>query len=557
MKLRSKVLSAVIAGIMAITAFVGVLPKIASYTGSEMTVSAADTFVPRTTEPSRSDPNYTTGNVFYISDAGMPNCTCYAYGRAKEILGHEPSLCHGWAYQWYSYNDGYARGKEPKLGAIACWNHSGGGHVAVVEKIDGDTIWLSESSWGGDYFKYYSLNKNNMGDCGNPGGYFQGYIYIGDWANGSGGETLKSGAGRTIPDGDYWIVSALDQRDFLDIVGNEKAAAGTNVQTFVWKDKMPTQYDVWTVTYKKDGFYELSQKGTDKCLDVTDSSLEKGANLQLWTRNDFPCQRWSIGMDDKGYYLQAQCGGWFMDIDDNTVADGQNVLLWEGHGLNNQRWSFIPYNPKQTVSDGLYRIHSAKGESYLLDANGPVGDGYKAGTNIKVWDSTGDDIFKVTYDKDGYYYISEVTSGLVLGVNVNADYLSRNLNIELSSKTDGRNKKWAFLPGSNGEYYIISQLSGYCMDLNQSDNGKYEYGNNVTQYGYNGYPNQRWTLEPVTEAVQGDVTGDKKFNSTDAVQLKKFLLGMITLKAPENADMNGDGKLNVFDLIIMKRKLIA
>ena len=166
MKLKTKILSAVIAGIMAVTVFAGVLPKVVSDTGSEITVSAA-TFVPRTTEPSRSDPNYTSGNVFHTSGYGMPNCTCYAYGRAKELLGHEPSLCHYNAYQWYGYNDGYARGSEPKLGAIACWNHSKGGHVAVVEKIDGNTVWLSESAWGGAYFNYFSLNKNNMGNCGN------------------------------------------------------------------------------------------------------------------------------------------------------------------------------------------------------------------------------------------------------------------------------------------------------------------------------------------------------------------------------------------------------
>ncbi len=179
MKFKSKVLSTVIAGVMTVMSFGGVMPKIFN-AGNEMVVSAA-TFVPRKTEPSLSDPNYTSDNVFYKSDCGMPNCTCYAYGRAKELLGYEPSLSHGNAYEWYGHDDGYARGSEPKLGAIACWNHSGGGHVAVVEEIEGDTVWLSESSWGGAYFNYVSKNKNNMGNCGVDGGYFQGYIYIGDW----------------------------------------------------------------------------------------------------------------------------------------------------------------------------------------------------------------------------------------------------------------------------------------------------------------------------------------------------------------------------------------
>ena len=74
--------------------------------------------------------------------------------------------------------DGYARGSKPKLGAIACWNHSKGGHVAVVEIIDGNTVWLSESAWGGAYFNYFSLNKNNMGNCGIAGGYNRIFLWI-------------------------------------------------------------------------------------------------------------------------------------------------------------------------------------------------------------------------------------------------------------------------------------------------------------------------------------------------------------------------------------------
>ena len=124
------------------------------------------TFVPRTTAPSSSDPNwirYTYGgrNRCIISDTAytygysagsvLPNCVGYAWGRFMEILGEEPKLSTGNAGLWYSYTaDGYQRGTEPQLGAVACWSKPGDyGHVAIVEQINSDgSIVTSNSGWG-------------------------------------------------------------------------------------------------------------------------------------------------------------------------------------------------------------------------------------------------------------------------------------------------------------------------------------------------------------------------------------------------------------------------
>ena len=66
----------------------------------------------------------------------LPNCVGYCYGRFMEILGSTPKLTTGNANNWYSYVDGYQRGKDPKVGAVGCWvNANGAGHLAVVEKI--------------------------------------------------------------------------------------------------------------------------------------------------------------------------------------------------------------------------------------------------------------------------------------------------------------------------------------------------------------------------------------------------------------------------------------
>lgn len=62
-----------------------------------------------------------------------------------------------------------------------------------------------------------------------------------------------------------------------------------------------------------------------------------------------------------------------------------------------------------------------------------------------------------------------------------------------------------------------------------------------------------------SEYTMGDVNLDGEFNVTDAVLLQKWLLAVpdVELKRWENADFYADGKLDVFDLCMMKKALIT
>lgn len=156
---------------------------------------AARSFTPRY-QPSCSGDSaygyYTTKNIYYNCGYGMPNCTCYAYGRAYEILKSEPKLCHYDAGKWYDYNKEnkyYSYGQTPKIGAIACWQYGGGGHIAVVEAIAGDKIIMSQSAYG--YLNFY-LSVEDYNNPGKNGWDFQGYIYLGNFLSaGFGGDLYR------------------------------------------------------------------------------------------------------------------------------------------------------------------------------------------------------------------------------------------------------------------------------------------------------------------------------------------------------------------------------
>jgi len=113
----------------------------------------------------------------------LPNCCGYAWGRAYQAWGSRPKLSRANAENWYpNTQDGYKRGKEPKLGAVICWRKGkagyaadGAGHVAFVEKINPDgSITISNSNYSGTRFFLKTIKAPWKIGTGLT---FQGFIY--------------------------------------------------------------------------------------------------------------------------------------------------------------------------------------------------------------------------------------------------------------------------------------------------------------------------------------------------------------------------------------------
>lgn len=150
------------------------------------------TFYPRLSKKGMWDNKhwYSATNPFYPAGFGLPNCTCYAWGRFWEITGvvpHLPTLDGG---SWWGAVTGYKTGQTPQLGAVMCFSQAGrSGHVAIVEEIksNGDVV-ASNSGWSRNgnawdnplYFWVDTHPKRNnyLSDWQVSAGYrFQGFIY--------------------------------------------------------------------------------------------------------------------------------------------------------------------------------------------------------------------------------------------------------------------------------------------------------------------------------------------------------------------------------------------
>ena len=165
-------------------------------------------FTPRTSNngmsiiPSPFNSNYYTGAVtsgywYTKSNANTYQCTGYCMSRLGEIA-NEPvtsfkSYVNNPKYRMFTRN-GYGNANEwyndtkwdkstdkttPKLGCVVCYssypNDGGGGHVQIVEKIDGSTIYVSQNStsYGSNFLT--AINVNDLSPSGDKK--FMGYIY--------------------------------------------------------------------------------------------------------------------------------------------------------------------------------------------------------------------------------------------------------------------------------------------------------------------------------------------------------------------------------------------
>lgn len=136
------------------------------------------TYVPRTNADGIAG-NYKwySRNPFYQGGYGLPNCTCYAWGRFWEIGdpnntgANRPHLPTGNGNQWYGQVVGYQKNSyTPKLGSVVCFGGASPGHVAIVEEIrdNGNTIVTSNSDWNGRFFYMETLQRRSDGKFRHP-----------------------------------------------------------------------------------------------------------------------------------------------------------------------------------------------------------------------------------------------------------------------------------------------------------------------------------------------------------------------------------------------------
>ena len=330
------------------------------------------------------------------------------------------------------------------------------------------------------------------------------YYRVSGGAYHTSGSEMTTGGTQVLPDGDYIIASAArgdkSKIDYIDIYGTAvPAASGDNVCMVRNSSYSSTiAADVWTLTYLNDGFYKITQKGTDMSLDVQGESQYSGANIMVHPYKGSSNEKWAISHNgSNGYRIQAKISGFSLDM------SGDNIVQAAESGNASQAWFFIPWQPSQPVEEGKYVLLSDLDQSLMLHVPGGTSGNIADQTELKIWQDTAEvapgNIFEFKKISGGYYRITHTRSGKA--VEVFGAVSTVRAPIILYTPNGSHTQAWAVIPNGTGKYMLVEQSSGYAIDLLSGNTAN---GSAVGQWPRNKKNTQTWHLVPAEHTVHFD-----------------------------------------------------
>lgn len=333
-------------------------------------------------------------------------------------------------------------------------------------------------------------------------------------------------------EGYYYIASAVgDGGTYMLDVAGKKAANGTNIDIYQYNGGDNQKF---MLTKNPDGSYKVRTKisGGKSAVEIADASAQSGANVQQWEINGFSCQDWILEeaenpgcrMDTAVVYeFENLNSGMVMDIEAGKMESGNNVQQWSTSHLKSQQWTL------QMFSGGgnYYYIRSYLNPEYVLRSESPSNGG-----NISIAEYSSKDsamLFKFAKNPDGTYYIMTRASKDSCMVEVDSASVKSGANVQQWSPTNNSCQKW----------------TASTMTTTTTTTTTITTTTTTT------------TSEP--DPVPGDINLDGQASVADAVMLQKYLLGTAKLTAEQGrrADLDGDGVLDAFDMVLIRKILTA
>lgn len=336
---------------------------------------------------------------------------------------------------------------------------------------------------------------------------------------------------------------------------NGTAAAGTDVQ-------QNSGNAGWTLVDAGDGYYNiLSEVGDGKTylLNVSAGLTDNGTNIELWTEAGTDSQLFKFVQNDDGTYTivtKSTKDRSAIGIVMGSTDEGASAVQWECNDSDDQKWIVDIKLKDGAVMDTskTYTFRNVNSGLYL--ENG--GDAAEAGLDLTQTGSA--DGWMLEDAGDGYYKIySEAADGKTYLLNVSAGLTDNGTSAELWLDAGTDSQLFKFVLNDDGSYTITTKGTKDLSALGVAMGSK-EEGAAIVQWECNGSDDQKWNVEEKTEEeiVIGDVNEDGKLSALDVVMLQKWLIGSpgATLTNWKNADLCADGRIDAFDLCLMKRELL-
>lgn len=154
--------------------------------------------------------------------------------------------------------------------------------------------------------------------------------------------SVDNDAKRTIADGDYHIVSALNDNMVLDVPHNT-TKDNTQIQIFPKKDAQ-NENQIFTVKYLNNGYYSITTKTTDKMIDDTGNGAFNGNQISIITPNGSESQQWIIKESAINglFEIVSKHKNMVLDVTGGVANPETKVQLYARSNTKSQAWKFVP-----------------------------------------------------------------------------------------------------------------------------------------------------------------------------------------------------------------------
>jgi subtilisin family serine protease len=251
-------------------------------------------------------------------------------------------------------------------------------------------------------------------------------------------------------------------------------------------------------------YYLRPVASLNKVLDVFAAGRDNGANIQLFTSNKTPAQRFTLRYDaTSGYYTiyTNTAANMVLDAREGKSAPGTNVWQYTANGTDAQKWQV----QASTNHAGAYTIASALDTTSVLDLLGAYdGDG----NNIQLWtdnDSAAQAFYFVRADGvatappssakvplDRYCAVLSLVAPVgQMALDLPGANKDNGVQFQIYESNGTYAQRFSFEDTGDGYYRIRNGASGRVLDV---AGNAITPGTVVWQYNPNGTGAQQWSV---------------------------------------------------------------
>ena len=320
--------------------------------------------------------------------------------------------------------------------------------------------------------------------------------------------------------------------------------------------------------------YDVSVEGQKQCLTDVFKAVanvgSKGIGVFYWEPAWLGV--YGLSLDEQKKLWNEYGSGWCSDY---AVGYDKNVTAVGGSGFDNQALFDFYGKPLESldvfehiyprkennvpklgavVPEGKYRLKNLESGLYLTVADGEG----KAGGNVFQYSANGAadyNTWQLVDAGDGYYRLySGLGNGSTYLLDLDAGKADDKTNIGIYTDTKSDAQLFKFIKGDDKSYKIVTKSSGDKSAVEIANADKND-GANAQQFKLNGAGCQEWVLEPVEDyLLSGDMDGDGVIDSFDLLLLRRCL---ISQSKNEHGDINGDDSVNMADMVQLSRFLLG